>query len=76
MRMWISYKVLQKKQLVQEREAKKIEKQLTKHARVAEKQKLREEKEKRAYEREAKMARNSLQVIAAKEEVKRLFKAK
>ena len=65
-----------KEQIAQEKDRKRVEKEFTKHARVAEKQKQREAKEKRAYEREVRRVENALEIIAAQEEAKRLYKAK
>ena len=65
-----------KEKIAEEREAKKVERELTKQARAVEKQKQREAKEHRIHEKQARMARNTLQIMAAQEEVRRLFKSK
>ena len=72
--MWKPYIVLQiKDQFKQKKKAKRIERELTKHARAVEKQRKRESKEKRA---QARMDANTPEIRAAQEEAKRLYKAK
>ena len=68
------YTIAQKrKQLAQEKETRRIEKELIKYARTTEKQKQRETKEKKAHEKHIRMVANSPIVMTILEEV---FKAK
>ena len=65
-----------KEKIAEEREAKKVEREFTKEARAAKKRKQREAKEHRIHEKQARMTRNTPQIMAAQEEAKRLFKSK
>ena len=65
-----------KDQLAQEKEVKRIEKELTKSARAKEKQQLKVAREQRAHERQAKKTLSTPKILATQEEAKKLYKSK
>ena len=71
------YSIQQRKEeIAQEKEAKRVERELTKVARAQQRQQLREARENRAHERQAKRALNTTEFVAAQEEAKKLYKSK
>ena len=71
------YSIQQRKEeIALEKEAKRVERELTKVARAQERQQLREARENRAHERQAKRALNTTEFVAAQEEAKKLYKSK